>query len=395
MIDPIEDEESYPSASVLVVDDQPANLIAMRAVLRSLGHEIVTVSSGAEALRAVAAKEFAVILMDVHMPILDGFETVTRLRREHPTIQTPVLFISAVYDQTPHVQRGYSLGAVDYLPRPTDPDLLRAKVASFVSFYRRGKELRRRGEIIAEERAATARAEAASHLKDVYLAVIGHDLRTPLEVVSLVANQLRRGPDPETARVLADRLERVARRSDAIVSDLLDFTRGELGDGISVDRRPADLGDLARAVVHDLRLVHADREIRLELSGDLNGAWDVHRVEQVLTNLLSNALQHGQGGVAVAVAGAAGVVTVRIHNEGPIAPELLPTLFQPFRRGEGKTAGLGLGLYIVREILRAHGGSIEVNSAPDQGTTFTSTWPRWSAEVVPAADAPMVVSGVG
>src|SRR4051812_28291623 len=99
MIDAHEDESGYPLASILVVDDQPANLLAMRALLRSLAQEIVTVSSGQEALRAVAVQEFAVILMDVHMPILDGFETVARLRRDHPTIETPVVFLSAVYDQ--------------------------------------------------------------------------------------------------------------------------------------------------------------------------------------------------------------------------------------------------------------------------------------------------------
>src|SRR3954467_14623948 len=145
---PFEDETSYPTASILVVDDQPANLIAMRALLRTLGHAVVTASSGHEALRAVERQEFAVLLMDVHMPILDGFETVTRLRREHPTVHTPVLFMSAVYDQTPHLSRGYALGAVDYLPRPMDPDVLRAKVASFVSLYRRGAELHRRAELI-------------------------------------------------------------------------------------------------------------------------------------------------------------------------------------------------------------------------------------------------------
>jgi two-component system sensor histidine kinase/response regulator len=371
-----EDESNYPPASILVVDDQPANLLAVGALLRSLGHAIVTAASGQEALRAVETREFAVILMDVHMPILDGFETVARLRREQPTVQTPVVFLSAVYDQPLHVQRGYALGAVDYLPRPTDPDLLRAKVASFVSLYRRGQELRRRARIIEEQTAAATRAQAASRLKDVYLAVIGHDLRNPLSVVGMVAAQLRRGPDADAARTLADRLERVVRRSDTIVGNLLDFTRGELGDGIAVNPVPADLGDIARAVVHEMTLLHPDREIRLELSGNLAGAWDVHRAEQVLTNLLQNAIHHGGGAVAVAVTAAEESVVVDVHNDGAIAGDLLPSIFEPFRRGAGKSGGLGLGLYIVREILRAHGGAVRVVSSPEHGTTFTSTWRR-------------------
>jgi signal transduction histidine kinase len=373
---PFEDETSYPPASVLVVDDQPANLIAMRALLRTLGHTVVTVPSGQEALRAVETQEFAVILMDVHMPILDGFETVARLRREHPTVHTPVLFISAVYDQTPHVSRGYALGAVDYLPRPMDPDLLRAKVASFVSLYRRGAELRRRAEIIREQTTAAERARAASRLKDVYLGVIGHDLRVPLGVVALVAGQLRNGPTPETSRTLAERLERVVRRCDAIVGNLLDFTKGELGDGIAVEPVTADMGEIARSVVNELSLLHSEREIRLETPADLGGKWDVQRAEQVLANLIHNAVQHGSGPISVALHGSEEAVAFAIHNAGVIPADLLPRIFDPFQRGQGRSAGLGLGLYIVREILRAHDGAIEVESSAEHGTTFTARWPR-------------------
>lgn len=382
MTDLMEDESGYPAASILVVDDQPHNLIAMRALLRSLGQRVTTVSSGRDALRAVSTEEFAVILMDVHMPGMDGFETVERLRKEHPMCQAPVLFMSAVYDQPPHVKRAYALGAVDYLPRPVDPDLLRAKVESFVSLYRRGKELRRRAEVIEEQRAAAALSGAASRLKDVYLGVIGHDLRTPLEIVRLVARRLGAGPDPETSRVLAGRLERAVHRAQVIVDNLLDFTRGELGGGITVTRTPADFGEIARSVVQEISLLHPDRIIEVDTPDGVDGEWDVQRVEQALVNAITNAIQHGRGVVSVVVAKDEQAVTVTVHNEGAMSPELLPNLFQPFRRGEGKTEGLGLGLYIFREIVRAHGGTVQVCSTADGGTTFTSSWPRGSSAVL-------------
>jgi signal transduction histidine kinase len=375
----LEDESSYPPANILVVDDHPADLLAISALLDSVGHNVVTASSGQEALRAVASQDFAIILMDAHMPIMDGYETVARLRRDFPTVQTPVVFMSAVYDQPPHVTRGYSLGAIDYLPRPTDPDLLRAKVASFVSLFRRGAELQRRGEVIREQAAAAERARAASRLKDVYLAVICHDLRTPLEVVELIATQLRKGPDAEGARQLADRLERVGRRCQSIVSDLLDFTRGELGEGISINPTRSNLGNVARTVVHEMSLLDPDRTIRLDLSTNLEGEWDVQRAEQAVSNLIQNAVNHGTGPISVEVSGSDDAVSIAIRNGGTIAPDLLQKIFEPFQRGNGKAGGLGLGLYIVREILRAHGGTVNVESSEEKGTTFTSVWPRQPA----------------
>jgi signal transduction histidine kinase len=136
------------------------------------------------------------------------------------------------------------------------------------------------------------------------------------------------------------------------------------------------MGDIAGSVVEEIKLLHPERELQLEVSSRLDGEWDVHRAEQVLSNLLSNAIQHGTGAVAVSVSGEGPSVIVKVRNHGVIPRDLLPTIFQPFRRGNGSSAGLGLGLYIVREILRAHGGVIDVVSSAEEGTTFTSVWPR-------------------
>jgi two-component system sensor histidine kinase/response regulator len=371
-----EDESSYPAASVLVVDDRAANLAAVEAVLESLGQRIVLARSGAEALERARAEAFAVILMDVHMPMLDGFATVERLRREDPTCDTPILFMSAVYDDSAHARRGYELGGVDYVSKPTDPELLRAKVASFVSLFRRGRELRRRAELLKERTEAAERLERANRLKDTYLAIIGHDLRTPLEVIAVVAEKLRRSASPEDCRSLADRLDRAVKRAEVIVGEVLDFTRGELDGGIPLTRTETDFGDAARVVVHEQVMLHPDRKIVLDLDGELRGRWDLQRIEQALGNLISNAVDHGSGAISVKVKGATGGVEVAVHNDGGvIVPADLPRIFEPFHRSTCKNGGLGLGLYIVRQIAYAHGGTIEVRSKEGEGTTFTSWWP--------------------
>src|SRR3954466_6854113 len=331
-----EDESSYPPASLLVVDDRPANLIAVESILAPLGHRIVLARSGQEALAVARAQELAVILMDVHMPLLDGFAAVERLRREDPTCDAPIVFMSAVYDDTAPARRGYELGGVDYVMTPIDPELLRAKVASFVSLFRRGRELRRRAELIKERTKAAERAEHANRLKDTYLAVIGHDLRNPLEVIALTAETLASIRALDDCRVLADRLRRAAKRAEVIVGEVLDFTRGELGGGIPLSRAGADFGDAVRAVVHDARMLHPERKIALEVAGDLRGRWDVQRVEQALTNLVANAVEHGTDAVSVHTARVGDAIEVRVHNGGrPILQEALPSLFEPFHRSTG------------------------------------------------------------
>jgi signal transduction histidine kinase len=161
------------------------------------------------------------------------------------------------------------------------------------------------------------------------------------------------------------------------VGDKHDITRGELGGGIPVARKPGDFGEAARAIVQDLTLLYPDRQIELDLGGDLLGDWDHHRVAQAMSNLVTNALDHGTGTVTVRAMASGDEVILSVHNEGGVIPaHLLETLFQPFRHGTTRSDGLGLGLYIVREIVRAHGGQIEARSSSAEGTTFRSTWPR-------------------
>jgi signal transduction histidine kinase len=381
------DEPTYPPASVLVVDDNPANLVALEAVLDRLGHRVVQANSGAQACARVAEEEFAVILLDVQMPIMDGFETLRRLSRLPYARNTPVIFMTALHQDMMAAQRGYAAGAIDYIIKPFDPDLLRAKVNSLVLLYRRGAELNRRAEIIAlkeieaaRAQAEASRAEEASRLKDRFIGILGHDLRNPLTAITNSAQLLMRSADlPERHLGAAARILRSSERMAQMIRDLLDFTRGQLGGGIPVEPTEANLAEICQRVVDETKAVHPQREILVTTRGDLNGRWDAPRLEQVVSNLVANAVLHGQDRILVGAVGEPVQVVLRVRNGGPPIPaEDMPSIFEAFKgpRPHRATQGLGLGLYIVKEIVRAHGGTVEVTSNAVEGTTFSCIWQR-------------------
>lgn len=165
-----------------------------------------------------------------------------------------------------------------------------------------------------------------------------------------------------------------------LIRDVLDFARGQLGGGIPIAPTETNMAHACESVVEEHRLRAPSREIDLEVRDDLRGRWDRERVEQALSNLVSNALQHGDGAVKVRAFVDEATVIVEVHNEGtPIPADLQATIFEPFRKGDASAAGLGLGLYVVREIARAHGAVADVESSWDHGTTFRVSWPRISA----------------
>jgi signal transduction histidine kinase len=390
------DEDTYPPASILVVDDNPANLVALVAVLDRLGNRVVQASSGAQAIRLVEQEEFAVILLDVQMPIMDGFQTLLRLSQLPNGRHVPVIFMTALHQDMSAAQRGYAAGAIDYIIKPFDPDLLRAKVNSLVLLYRRGAELKRRAEIIAVKeieagrlQADASRADEVNRLKDRFIGILGHDLRNPLTAITNSAHLLLRAPElADKHRNSAARILRSSERMAQMIRDVLDFTRGQLGGGIPVDPTPCNLAEICHRVVDETKAVHPQREIVLSTSGDLTAQWDAPRLEQVVSNLVVNAVHHGQGQIRVDVIGESTQITLRVRNGGPPIPaDQLPTLFEAFGKGPNgrRTEGLGLGLYIVKEIVRAHGGTVQVTSTSDEGTTVACVWRR--PEVVATASA--------
>jgi sigma-B regulation protein RsbU (phosphoserine phosphatase) len=246
---------------------------------------------------------------------------------------------------------------------------------------------------LALEAAIRSDAErATTRFHEEMLGIVGHDLRNPLAAMAIGIELLRaRHAEPESQVMLA-RLDNSARRMATIVDQLLDVTRARLGTGISLDRTPLYLRPLIASVLDELRLAY--RTTAFELRGDdVDGMWDGDRLAQVISNLASNAAQYGKpgGSVTVEVARTGGFATIAVVNEirdAPISGDLLDTLFDPFKRGRDtkRRGGLGLGLYIVREIVRAHGGTIEVTSN-EAGTTFRVALPLDVQLVAPAATA--------
>jgi PAS domain S-box-containing protein len=218
--------------------------------------------------------------------------------------------------------------------------------------------------------------------RERFIAILGHDLRNPLGAITMgaaVLEETARGPQDAA---IVRRIVNSANRMERMIEELLDFARARLGAGIPVAPKPIDLGSLLPQLVEELRLAHPSRTIELVLAGELRGEWDRERIAQVVSNLLSNAIQHGADPVRVAARGERETVKIDVWNDGPPIPrETLATVFDPFRGGDGrKSKGLGLGLFIAAEVVRAHRGSISVDSDGERGTTFRVVLPRVPAK---------------
>jgi hypothetical protein len=220
----------------------------------------------------------------------------------------------------------------------------------------------------------------------MFVAILGHDLRTPIGTILMGSqHMLEVGNLAEPNLTLATRIARSARRMNQMVGDLLDFTRGRLGSGIPISRGDMDLETVVRHAIDELTTAEPGITVQFSSTGDLHGSWDAARIGQVVTNLLSNAVQHGAASslVNVTAQGEPADVVLRVHNLGaPIPKSDLPALFSPFKRvqpgGDAARASgnLGLGLYIVERVVTAHGGTISVRSSAEAGTLFTVRLPR-------------------
>ncbi len=237
----------------------------------------------------------------------------------------------------------------------------------------------RRAQAYEAERAARAEAEGIARLQDQLMGVVGHDLRTPLQSIVLgTALLLQRGDTSEASRTTLRRVASSAGRMRQIIRDLLDLARVRRAGTIPVQRRTTRIEAVCARAVHELQQAHPRRAIEVALSGTGEGEWDPDRLEQVLSNLVGNALQRGPEDrpVRVRAEGGPDALVLTVQNDGPaIAPELLERIFEPFRRGDDKGTA-GLGLFIVREIVRAHGGTVEARSTDAEGTSFTVRLPR-------------------
>ena len=394
-------------SSILVVDDLPEKLLVFKTILEELDQELVLVRSGSDALREILAREFAVILLDVNMPDIDGLETARLIRQYKRSAHTPIIFITAYADEMQTAQ-GYSLGAVDYIQSPVVPEVLRSKVRVFVELY----QMQQRTRAMAEERVARAEADTArvaaeeaarglqetNQRKDEFLAMLSHELRNPLAPIRNAVEVIRRlaPPDP-TLTMARDVIDRQVAHLARLVEELLDVSRISQGK-IALRKEPVELG---RVIAHSVETARPPIDARgqlLTVTQPATPVWlsaDFARLSQVVANLLNNASKFtGEGGrielTASATQGEA-CITVRDNGAG-IDPELLPKVFQLFVQGERALdrgqGGLGIGLTLVQRLVELHGGRVAATSEGlGRGATFSVTLPCIAA-VEPRRPAP-------
>jgi two-component system sensor histidine kinase/response regulator len=368
---------SSESVNFLLVDDLADNLVALSALLKRPDLSLFTARSGTEALELLLQHDFALAIIDVHMPEMDGFELAELLRGTERCKHLPIIFATAAPREQHRVFKGYESGAVDFLFKPIDPHILRHKADVFFQLDRQRQQLalevRERERLLIETRETL-------RLNEMFTAALSHDLRTPLSAIVAGASLLV-GTEQEMQKRVAERILSSGRRMTEMIDQLLDLSRARLSGGIAITPARVDLRALAERIVGELRSTAPSAVLEISASGDLFGAWDEGRLAQVLSNLLTNAIRHGAGGsVQVALVGSAPEsVVLSVHNAGAIVEDVRNQLFDPFRSGNGalnRKDGLGLGLYIVKQIVEAHGGSIEVASDTASGTTFTIKLPR-------------------
>jgi signal transduction histidine kinase len=342
------------SACVLIVDDVPQNLTAMEALLSRDGVLILTASSGAEALEILLQQDVALALLDVQMPGMDGFALAELMRGTSRTRNVPIIFLTASPNDPARSFRGYESGAVDFLHKPIEPRVISGKVDVFIELHRQREELKLRN----------AELERSLRLNETMVAVLTHDLRTPLSSIMLCADRILDETADTALSRTASFVKTSAVRMGRMIEQLLDFSRLR-SDQISLDLQDADLGEVCEEVANEARLANPGLELVVVVAGDLRGRFDQVRMGQVLSNLLGNAVLYGEGArVVVEVDGRAlATLRVSVENRGHIADALLPRLFEPFKGAFNPTQGLGLGLYIVEQFVRAHGGKVSAQNA--------------------------------
>lgn len=356
----------------LIVDDLRENLLALSALLRADDVQVLTARTAAEALELVLVHDIALALLDVQMPEMDGFELAELLRGSERTRHIPLIFVTAGAREQERMFKGYDTGAVDFIYKPIEPRILKNKADVFFELYRQRHQLA----LELQERSETL------HLNEMFSALLAHDLRSPLSAILASAQLLQRRTDDPASLEAAARIASSGKRMARMIEDMLDLARARLAGGIIVKRESADLRLLVERVVREHQAAAPGRHIDSSYDGDFSGLWDPERIAQVASNLIGNAIKHGDPGAPISVlleGTRRDSVALMVKNTGTIAPDVLEHLFDPFRGGRrepGRAEGLGLGLYIVSKIVQAHQGTVDVKTGPGNETIFQVRLPR-------------------
>ncbi len=413
---------------ILLVDDHEENLLALEAILTEPAYSLVRARSGREALREVLGRDFALILLDVAMPDLDGYETAALIRERERSRDTPIIFLTANYRSDLHVFRGYSVGAVDYIFKPFTAEILKSKVAVFVELFNKREALKRHGEalqrahdelearvrartqqlasandalhaeigerkriererlvLLGREQSARAHAESVNRMKDEFLATLSHELRTPLNAILGWAHLLTSGKaDPAMANRALAVIRNNAMAQSQLIEDILDVSR-VIGGKLRLNLAPVPLREVIDAALDSVSPAAAAKGIEIVRALDdvepVTG--DKDRLQQVIWNLLSNAVKFTprDGRVTVRLERKDGDVSVSVEDCGiGISPEFLPYVFDRFSQADSSATrrhgGLGLGMAIVRHLVELHGGTVTAHSeGENRGATFVAILP--------------------
>jgi two-component system sensor histidine kinase/response regulator len=383
--------------NILLVDDQPANLVALEAMLQGLGQNLIKAESGREALKWLLTHEFAVILLDVKMPEMDGFETATLIRERDKSRHTPILFLTAADKSQSHAVRGYAVGAVDYLVKPVVPEFVRSKVAVFVELAKKSELLRRQTQLLVEsEQAALELAETRAELvRDLehknrelesFSYAVSHDLRAPLRRIDSFSRAVLESQGErldEEGRHYLERVREASQHMSQLIDDVLYLsrvTRADLRD------QEVDLSALATLILSRLQESEPGRTVEIKVRPGVVVAGDGQLLRIALQNLLENAWKftskQAESRIEFGVTQASGEPTYFVRDNGAgFDMTYADRLFGPFQRlhAQGEFAGSGIGLATVQRIIHRHGGQVWAEGLVGQGATiqFTLGRVRW------------------
>lgn len=374
---PDADAGTRVTAKVLIVDDDPAKLVALHSILDPLGETVVDARSGTDALRHLLKEDFAVILLDVRMPIMNGFETAEMIRQRPASELTPIIFVTALDQAETNLGRGYELGAVDFVFSPIQPSILRAKVAVFVELYKAHQELKRyRTQLQGLVQERTTALTAINRELDAFRYFISHDLRAPLLAIDTIAQQLEDDEDtPKNGT--RDQLARMRRTSKQMMGlfdgmqTLFHLTGGD------IRREPLDITRMANEIAAQAQEQEPKREVTFKVEEGLAASGDSKLVRILLTNLISNAMKFTRNQpnpvITVGSERVAGETRLFVRDNG-VGFDMIYAhkLFGAFQRlhSQNEFAGEGIGLAAAQRIVNRHGGRIWAEGAMGEGATF-------------------------
>ncbi|AZL73588.1 hybrid sensor histidine kinase/response regulator [Pseudomonas sichuanensis] len=383
------------TAKLLIVDDLPENLLALGALIQGEDREVHQAQSAEQALSLLLDHEFALAILDVQMPGMNGFELAELMRGMEKTRNVPIVFVTAAGREMNYAFKGYESGAVDFLHKPLDTVAVKSKVSVFIDLFRQRKALDRQlqalehsraeqEQLLAQLQVARGELERAVRMRDDFMSIVSHEVRTPLNGL-ILETQLRRmhlsrgnlaAFSEDKLKAMVERDERQINSLIRLVEDMLDVSRIRTGK-LSIRPKAFDLGQLVQGLVQNFSAQAGALETHIELQRcqTLHGEWDEFRIEQVLANLLSNALRYGERKpVQVRLFEDGAMACVQVQDSGiGISAQNQQRIFQQFERVAAQQAsgGLGLGLYISEQIVLAHGGRIQVDSSEGSGATFS------------------------